>query len=257
MEHNLTDTTLTPPPHTHTPTHMHLRNFMPRCPGAHGNADGEFYGPTALALVPDLGLFVRERYNHRFQVFARPGRSGAPNRYPSAVSASAGSGSITTAASLTATTLGAAAQARRPVHDKAQRREDVEEEGEEDGGGDGGHGWRTGATHPGFNRDGSSDGDGEGEGEREGDDDDDGDGGSSTVSAQASEPGVPTSGLVVGLSGGQGGVELLARSLAPFSTSRGGALVSAGVFGVPRVGCCMRYVWGGEGMGGVGCRVSL
>jgi hypothetical protein len=34
-----------------------------------GSGDGQLDGPTALALVPDLGLVVRELFNCRFQVF--------------------------------------------------------------------------------------------------------------------------------------------------------------------------------------------
>jgi hypothetical protein len=37
--------------------------------GKGGSGDGEFYYPSALALVPGLGLVVREFYNGRFQVF--------------------------------------------------------------------------------------------------------------------------------------------------------------------------------------------
>ena len=37
--------------------------------GKCGRGDGEFYTPSALALVPGLGLVVREIYNGRFQVF--------------------------------------------------------------------------------------------------------------------------------------------------------------------------------------------
>jgi hypothetical protein len=37
--------------------------------GRKGSGDGEFLGPSALALVPGLGLVVRERWNDRFQVF--------------------------------------------------------------------------------------------------------------------------------------------------------------------------------------------
>ena len=41
--------------------------------GERGSGDGEFYGPTALALVPGLGLVVREFGNDgRLQVFATP-----------------------------------------------------------------------------------------------------------------------------------------------------------------------------------------
>ena len=37
--------------------------------GKLGSGDGEFNGPSALALVPGLGLVVREFGNGRFQVF--------------------------------------------------------------------------------------------------------------------------------------------------------------------------------------------
>jgi hypothetical protein len=37
--------------------------------GKYGRGDGEFYNPSALALVPGLGLVVREYTNGRFQVF--------------------------------------------------------------------------------------------------------------------------------------------------------------------------------------------
>jgi hypothetical protein len=37
--------------------------------GKFGSGDGEFNGPSALALVPGLGLVVREYGNGRFQVF--------------------------------------------------------------------------------------------------------------------------------------------------------------------------------------------
>ena len=37
--------------------------------GKMGSGDGEFIDPSALALVPGLGLVVRESYNGRFQVF--------------------------------------------------------------------------------------------------------------------------------------------------------------------------------------------
>ena len=37
--------------------------------GKRGSGDGEFYSPSALALVPGLGLVVRECINDRFQVF--------------------------------------------------------------------------------------------------------------------------------------------------------------------------------------------
>jgi hypothetical protein len=37
--------------------------------GGWGSGDGEFDCPTALAVVPGLGLVVREYYNERLQVF--------------------------------------------------------------------------------------------------------------------------------------------------------------------------------------------
>jgi hypothetical protein len=37
--------------------------------GKYGSGDGEFNLPSALALVPGLGLVVREISNDRFQVF--------------------------------------------------------------------------------------------------------------------------------------------------------------------------------------------
>jgi hypothetical protein len=37
--------------------------------GKYGRGDGEFHSPSALALVPGLGLVVRERINCRLQVF--------------------------------------------------------------------------------------------------------------------------------------------------------------------------------------------
>jgi hypothetical protein len=37
--------------------------------GKRGSGDGDFYGPSALAWVPGLGLVVRESLNKRFQVF--------------------------------------------------------------------------------------------------------------------------------------------------------------------------------------------
>jgi DNA-binding beta-propeller fold protein YncE len=40
--------------------------------GGAGSRDGEFDWPTALAVLPDLGLVVRERRNERLQVFATP-----------------------------------------------------------------------------------------------------------------------------------------------------------------------------------------
>ncbi len=40
--------------------------------GGAGSGDGEFWYPTALAVVPALGLLVREYGNRRLQVFATP-----------------------------------------------------------------------------------------------------------------------------------------------------------------------------------------
>jgi hypothetical protein len=37
--------------------------------GKYGSGDGKFKDPSALALVPGLGLVVREIHNDRFQVF--------------------------------------------------------------------------------------------------------------------------------------------------------------------------------------------
>jgi hypothetical protein len=37
--------------------------------GGYGSGDGEFRNPTALAVVPGLGLVVREDDNGRLQVF--------------------------------------------------------------------------------------------------------------------------------------------------------------------------------------------
>ncbi len=43
-----------------------------RAGGEYGSGDGEFDWPTALAVVPGLGLVVRECGNERLQVFATP-----------------------------------------------------------------------------------------------------------------------------------------------------------------------------------------
>ncbi len=40
--------------------------------GGWGTGDGEFYNPIALAVVPGLGLVVREHIGFRLQVFATP-----------------------------------------------------------------------------------------------------------------------------------------------------------------------------------------
>jgi sugar lactone lactonase YvrE len=49
------------------------RPFLGKAGGGYGSGDGEFDGPTALAVVPGLGLVVREWGNRgRLQVFATP-----------------------------------------------------------------------------------------------------------------------------------------------------------------------------------------
>jgi hypothetical protein len=48
------------------------RPSLGKAGGGHGSGDGEFFGPTALAVVPGLGLVVRDCYNQRLQVFATP-----------------------------------------------------------------------------------------------------------------------------------------------------------------------------------------
>ncbi len=40
--------------------------------GGPGCGGGQFHGPSALALVPGLGLVVRESLNQRLQVFVDP-----------------------------------------------------------------------------------------------------------------------------------------------------------------------------------------
>ncbi len=45
------------------------RPFLGRADGRWGSGDGEFAWPTALAVVPGLGLVVREAGNARLQVF--------------------------------------------------------------------------------------------------------------------------------------------------------------------------------------------
>jgi hypothetical protein len=45
------------------------RPSLGKAGGGPGSGDGEFEGPTALALVPGLGLVVRECGNDRLQVF--------------------------------------------------------------------------------------------------------------------------------------------------------------------------------------------
>jgi hypothetical protein len=48
------------------------RPSLGKAGGGYGSGDGEFYNPTALAVVPGLGLVVREAGNRRLQVFATP-----------------------------------------------------------------------------------------------------------------------------------------------------------------------------------------
>jgi hypothetical protein len=48
------------------------RPSLGRAGGGWGSGDGEFDEPTALAVVPGLGLVVREANNGRLQVFATP-----------------------------------------------------------------------------------------------------------------------------------------------------------------------------------------
>jgi hypothetical protein len=45
------------------------RPSLGKAGGGHGSGDGEFWYPTALAVVPGLGLVVREWFNDRVQVF--------------------------------------------------------------------------------------------------------------------------------------------------------------------------------------------
>jgi hypothetical protein len=45
------------------------RPSLGKAGGGDGSGDGEFCVPTALAVVPGLGLVVREYYNERLQVF--------------------------------------------------------------------------------------------------------------------------------------------------------------------------------------------
>jgi hypothetical protein len=47
-------------------------SFLGKAGGGCGSGDGEFDGPAALAVVPGLGLVVRELFNWRLQVFATP-----------------------------------------------------------------------------------------------------------------------------------------------------------------------------------------
>jgi hypothetical protein len=48
------------------------RPSLGKAGGGYGRGDGEFLGPAALAVVPGLGLVVREYGNRRLQVFATP-----------------------------------------------------------------------------------------------------------------------------------------------------------------------------------------
>jgi hypothetical protein len=48
------------------------RPSLGKAGGGHGSGDGEFWCPAALAVVPGLGLVVREYGNRRLQVFATP-----------------------------------------------------------------------------------------------------------------------------------------------------------------------------------------
>jgi hypothetical protein len=48
------------------------RPSLGKAGGERGRGDGEFHGPSALAVVPGLGLVVRELGNPRLQVFATP-----------------------------------------------------------------------------------------------------------------------------------------------------------------------------------------
>ncbi len=45
------------------------RPSLGKAGGRYGSGDGEFEFPSALAVVPGLGLVVRERGNERLQVF--------------------------------------------------------------------------------------------------------------------------------------------------------------------------------------------
>jgi hypothetical protein len=48
------------------------RPSLGKAGGGNGNGDGEFWCPSALAIVPGLGLVVRESGYGRLQVFATP-----------------------------------------------------------------------------------------------------------------------------------------------------------------------------------------
>jgi hypothetical protein len=48
------------------------RPSLGKAGGGYGSGDGEFSSPTALAVVPGLGLVVRENQSCRVQVFATP-----------------------------------------------------------------------------------------------------------------------------------------------------------------------------------------
>jgi hypothetical protein len=48
------------------------RPSLGKAGGRHGSGDGELTNPTALAVVPGLGLVVRDHGYQRLQVFATP-----------------------------------------------------------------------------------------------------------------------------------------------------------------------------------------
>jgi hypothetical protein len=48
------------------------RSSLGKAGGGYGSGDGEFDRPTALVVVPGLGLVVRDMHNQRLQVFATP-----------------------------------------------------------------------------------------------------------------------------------------------------------------------------------------
>jgi hypothetical protein len=48
------------------------RPSLGKAGGGPGSGDGDFWNPSALAIVPGLGLVVREWDNRRLQVFATP-----------------------------------------------------------------------------------------------------------------------------------------------------------------------------------------
>ncbi len=45
------------------------RPSLGKAGGGQGSGDGEFWYPSALAVVPGLGLVVRDCWNNRLQVF--------------------------------------------------------------------------------------------------------------------------------------------------------------------------------------------